>query len=72
MWEWVIVKIIEWTWAIVEFNGKSWMIHISKLSKERVANVADVVKEWEKVWFSVIAVDKEKWRIWLQLIWKIA
>lgn len=72
MWEWVIVKIIEWTWAIVEFNWKSWMIHISKLSKERVANVADIVKEWEKVWFSVIAVDKEKWRIWLQLIWKIA
>lgn len=63
---WKITKIIEWTWAIVEFNGKSWMIHISKLAATRVVNVADIVKEWEEVEFEVIEVNKEKWRIGLK------
>jgi|GEM_PF-3419844 len=40
-----VAKIIEGTGAIVEFNGKSGMIHISKLAATRVANVADIVKE---------------------------
>lgn len=65
-WVWVIAKIIEWTWAIVEFNGKSGMIHISKLAPTRVVNVWDVVKEGDKVEFEVIAVDKEKGRIGLK------
>lgn len=65
-WVWTIAKIIEWTWAIVEFNGKSGMIHISKLAATRVVNVIDVVKEWEQVEFEVIAVDKEKGRIGLK------
>ncbi|MDD5213117.1 MAG: polyribonucleotide nucleotidyltransferase [Candidatus Gracilibacteria bacterium] len=62
----VIAKIIEGTGAIVEFNGKSGMIHISKLAPTRVVNVIDVVKEGEKVEFEVIAVDKEKGRIGLK------
>lgn len=65
-WEWVVAKIIEWTWAIVEFNGKSGMIHISKLAATRVANVTDIVKEWDKVEFEVIEVNKEKGRIGLK------
>lgn len=63
---WKVAKIIEWTWAIVEFSGKSWMIHISKLAATRVVNVADIVKEWESVEFEVIEVNKEKWRIGLK------
>lgn len=63
---WKVAKIIDWTWAIVEFNGKSWMIHISKLAATRVINVTDVVKEWDSVEFEVIEVNKEKWRIWLK------
>lgn len=63
---WKITKIIEWTWAIVEFNGKSWMIHISKLASTRVQNITDIVKEWEQVEFEVIEVNKEKWRIGLK------
>ncbi len=63
---WRVAKIIEWTWAIVEFNGKSWMIHISKLAATRVMNVADIVKEWEEVEFEVIEVNLEKWRIGLK------
>ncbi len=66
--EWKVVKIIDWVWAIVEFKWKSWMIHISKLSKERVNKVEDVVKAWDKVKIEVIQVDKVKWRIWLRKI----
>lgn len=65
-WVWVIAKIIEWTWAIVEFKGKSGMIHISKLSYKRITNVEDVVKVWDEVKFEIIQVDIEKWRIWLK------
>jgi polyribonucleotide nucleotidyltransferase len=63
---WKIVKIIEWTWAIVEFSWKSWMIHISKLSKERVMNVESVVKVWDDVEFEIIMVDLLKGRIGLK------
>ncbi len=65
-WVWVIAKIIEWTWAIVEFKWKSWMIHISKLSYKRITNVEDVVKVWDEVKFEIVQVDVDKWRIWLK------
>lgn len=62
-----IVKIIEWVGAIVEFRGKqSGMIHISKLSKERVANVEDIVKQDDMVDFEIIQVDLAKGRIGLK------
>ena len=65
---WKVVKIIDWTWAIVEFKGKSWMIHISKLSPLRAMKVEDYVKEWENVEFEIIQVDIAKWRIGLARI----
>jgi polyribonucleotide nucleotidyltransferase len=66
---WKVVKIIDWTWAIVEFKGKNtWMIHISKLSPLRVAKVEDILKVWDEVEFEIIQVDLEKWRIGLQRI----
>lgn len=65
-WVWVIAKIIEWTWAIVEFKGKSGMIHISKLSYKRITNVEDVVKVWDEVKFEIVEINLEKWRIWLK------
>ncbi|MDP5039022.1 MAG: S1 RNA-binding domain-containing protein, partial [Candidatus Gracilibacteria bacterium] len=61
-----IVKIIDGTGAIVEFRGKSGMIHISKLAPTRVANVTDIVKEGEEVEFEVIEVNLEKGRIGLK------
>ena len=62
-----VVKIIDWVWAIVEYRGKqSGMIHISKLSPARIANVEDVVKVWDSVDFEVIQVDLAKWRVGLQ------
>lgn len=63
---WKVAKIIDWTWAIVEFRWKSWMIHISKLSYKRVENVEDILKSWEEVSFEIIQVDLDKWRIWLK------
>lgn len=70
IWHGDIVKIIDGVWAIVEFRGKSGMIHISKLSKERVAKVEDIVNMWDKVEFEIIQVDLDKWRIWLKRIEK--
>ena len=65
---WIVKKIIDWTGAIVEFKGKSGMIHISKLSPLRAMKVEDYVKEWESVEFEIIQVDIAKWRIGLARI----
>ncbi len=62
-WFGIVAKIIDWTWAIVDFKGKSWMIHISKLSDKRVLKVEDVVKVWDSVEFEILKIDKVKWRI---------
>lgn len=64
--DWKVVKIIDWVWAIVEFKSKSWMVHISKLSSARVANVWDIVKEWDAIKVEVLQVDLLKWRIGLK------
>jgi len=66
-----VVKIIEWVGAIVEYKGKnSGMIHISKLSKERVTNVEDVVKQDDMVNFEIIQVDLAKGRVGLKRLEK--
>jgi len=64
--KWIISKIIDWIWAIVDFKGKNWMIHISKLSKERISKVEDIVKVWDDVEFEVIQVDKIRGKIGLK------
>lgn len=62
-----VVKIIDGTGAIVEFKGRnSGMIHISKLSKERVTNIEDIVKQGDMVDFEIIQVDLAKGRIGLK------
>ena len=62
-----VVKIIEWVGAIVTIKGShTGMIHISKLSKERVKNVEDVVKQDDMVDFEIIQVDLAKGRIGLK------
>jgi polyribonucleotide nucleotidyltransferase len=52
--------------AIVEFRGKSGMIHISKLSYKRIENIEEVVKEGDIVNFEIIQVDIAKGRIGLK------
>ncbi len=66
--EWKIAKILDGIGAIAEFRWKSGMIHISKLAKERVAKVEDVVKVWDTVQIEVIQVDKLKGRVGLKKI----
>ena len=61
-----VVRIIP-IGAFVEFNGKEGMIHISKLAKNRVEKVEDVVKVGDPVKVKVIKID-EKGRIDLQRV----
>ena len=65
-WTWIVSKIIDWVWAIVDFKGKSWMIHISKLSYKRIAKVEDVLKVGDNVDFEILEIDNAKWKIWLK------
>jgi polyribonucleotide nucleotidyltransferase len=45
--------------AFVEIlPGKEGLVHISKMSKERVAQVSDVVKEGDEIQVKIIEVDK--------------
>ena len=55
--------------AFVEFQGKEGMIHISKLDKNRVEKVEDVVNIGDEVCVKVIKID-EKGRIDLKRIVK--
>ena len=65
-WIWKVVKILEWMWVIVEFKGKTWMIHISKMAKERVTQIEKIIKIWDEVEFEIIQIDLMKWRIGLK------
>ncbi|MFH1533960.1 MAG: polyribonucleotide nucleotidyltransferase [Nitrospirota bacterium] len=54
-----VVKIMEFG-AFVEFlPGKDGLVHISKLSKDRVNKVEDVVKEGDKVKVKLMEVDAQ-------------
>ena len=46
--------------AFVEvLPGKEGLVHISKLAKERVENVEDVVKCGDEIMVKVIEIDKQ-------------
>ena len=66
--DWKVIKIIDWVWAIADFKNTSWMIHISKLSSAKVNKVEDVVNVWDSVKIEIIQVDLEKGRIGLRKI----
>ncbi|MDR0383916.1 MAG: polyribonucleotide nucleotidyltransferase [Christensenellaceae bacterium] len=61
-----VVRILEFG-AFVEFKGKEGLVHISKLSKERVNKVEDVVKIGDEIKVKLLKVD-EKGRYDLQKI----
>jgi len=66
-----VARILDGIGAIIDlWQNKSWMIHISKLSKERVAKVEDVVKVGEMVDYKVLSVDKESGKIGLERVVK--
>lgn len=64
---WTVIKILDWIGAIVEFRGKSGMIHISKLQKEKTLKVEDVVNVGDNVVVEIITVDSMKGKIGLKL-----
>jgi polyribonucleotide nucleotidyltransferase len=68
-WVWKVTKIIDWIWAIVEFKGKTWMIHISKLTFKRVLKVEDVLNIWDEVRFEIIQIDSANGKIGLKREW---
>lgn len=65
-----VVRILDFGAFVELAPGKDGMVHISKLSKERVEKVTDVVNIGDKVLVKVIKVD-EKNRIDLKLIKKL-
>jgi polyribonucleotide nucleotidyltransferase len=65
-----VVKVMEFGAFVNIAPGKDGMVHISKLSTERVAKVTDVVNEGDKVEVEVIKLDP-KGRIDLKLIKKL-
>ena len=65
-----VVRILDFGAFVELAPGKDGMIHISKLSKERVAKVTDVVNVDDTVVVKVIKID-EKGRIDLKLIKKL-
>ena len=66
-----VVRLMQFGAFVEVAPGKEGMIHISKLSKERVEKVDDVVNIGDKVLVEVIKVD-EKNRVDFKLINKIA
>lgn len=64
---WVVTKILEGIGALVEFRGKTGMIHISKLQKEKTNKVEDVVNVGDEVLVEIITVDLAKGKIGLKL-----
>ena len=65
-----VVRIMNFGAFVELAPGKDGMIHISKLAKERVENVTDVVNIGDTVHVKVIKID-EKGRIDLKLIKKL-
>jgi len=65
------LKILEGVGVIIDLgSGKSGMIHISKIAKERVENIEHFVKMGDMVTVKVLTVDREKGRIGLERIVK--
>ena len=57
-----VVRIMEFGAFVELAPNKDGMVHISKLAKERVEKVEDVVKEGDEILVKVLGID-EKHRI---------
>lgn len=64
-----VAKIIEWVGAIIEiWQNKTGLIHISKISKERVNVISDYLKIGDMVNYRVLTVDMANNKIGLERI----
>ena len=66
-----VVRIVPFGAFVEVVPGKDGMIHISKLSKERVEKVEDVVKVGDSVRVKTIKID-EKGRVDMMLLEKLS
>ena len=69
--EGTVVRIMQFGAFVEVAPGKDGMIHISKLSKERVEKVEDVVKIGDRVKVKTIKID-EKGRVDMKLLEKLS
>lgn len=58
VYEGVVKAIVEYGAFVEILPGKQGLCHISKISEKRVSNVADVLKEGQKVKVRVLSVDR--------------
>ncbi|MEN9281994.1 MAG: hypothetical protein RL594_929 [Bacteroidota bacterium] len=49
--------------AFVNIGGLEGLVHVSRLSRSRVGNPADVVRKGEKITVSIVEIDREKKKI---------
>ena len=59
VYEGTVTRIAKFGAFVEILPGKEGLIHISKLAKERVANVEDVVKVGDVVQVKVIEIDQQ-------------
>lgn len=55
-----VVRIMDFGAFVEIFPGKEGLVHISKMAKERVANVNDIVKVGQKVQVKLLEIDGQK------------
>jgi polyribonucleotide nucleotidyltransferase len=53
-----VKRVMEYGAFVEILPGKEGLVHISKLSRQRVAQVSDVVKEGDKIQVKLIEIDK--------------
>ena len=54
-----VSKIMDFGAFVTILPGKDGLVHISQISDERVENVADKLKQGEKVRVKVLEIDKQ-------------
>ncbi len=58
IYEGTVKRIMDFGAFIEILPGKEGLCHISKLSRQRIANVSDVVKEGQKIPVKLLEIDK--------------
>ncbi len=63
-----VVKIVDFGAFVSVVGDKQGLVHISELSRERVANVEAVVKEGDAVYVKIVGFEKGKMRLSMKAV----
>jgi polyribonucleotide nucleotidyltransferase len=63
-----VVKIVDFGAFVSVVGDKQGLVHISELSRERVANVESVVKEGDMVYVKLVGFEKGKMRLSMKVV----